>query len=506
MIQLTGSSLTIEQLVAIADDYEPVELAREAAGRVAASRAVVDRQAAGTAAVYGINTGFGALAETAIPGDALETLQLNLLRSHAAGVGEPLPVRAVRACMALRANVLAKGYSGIRTSTLEHLIALLNRRVHPVVPSRGSVGASGDLAPLAHLALVLIGEGDAVVGDDSHTRSGREALAAAGLTPVTLAAKEGLALINGTQPSAAIAALALAGCERLARAADIAAALSIDGLRGSVRPFDPRIHGARPYRGQVASADNIRRLLDGSGINASHAGCGRVQDAYSLRCAAQVHGAAREALRFVRETVLIEANAATDNPMVFADEDEIVSGGNFHGAPIAVAADLMTIAIAQLATISERRSDRLVNPALSELPAFLTPNSGLQSGYMMAQVTAAALTSEIKTLSHPASADTIPTSANREDHVSMSMGAALKAARALELATHVIAIEILFACQAVDLLSPLKTSAMLQRVHACVRERVPALDGDRPPAPDIERISRMIAEGSLEAVCAGEVK
>jgi histidine ammonia-lyase len=506
MIQLTGSSLTIEQLVAIADDYEPVELARDAAGRVAASRAVVDRQAAGTVAVYGVNTGFGALAETAIPRDALETLQLNLLRSHAAGVGDPLPVRAVRASMALRANVLAKGYSGIRASTLEHLIALLNRRVHPVVPSRGSVGASGDLAPLAHLALVLIGEGDATVGDDGHTRSGREALAAAGLTAVTLAAKECLALINGTQPSSAVAALALAGCERLGRAADIAAAMSIDGLRGSVRPFDPRIHGARPYPGQVASAGNIRRLLDGSGINASHAGCGRVQDAYSLRCAAQVHGAARDAFRFVRETVQIEANAATDNPMVFADEDEIVSGGNFHGAPIAVAADLMTIAIAQLATISERRSDRLVNPALSDLPAFLTPDSGLQSGYMMAQVTAAALTSEIKTLSHPASVDTIPTSANREDHVSMSMGAALKAARALELATHVIAIEILFACQAVDLLSPLATSALLQRVHAIVRQRVPVLGGDRPPAPDIERISRMIAEGSLEAVCAGEVK
>jgi histidine ammonia-lyase len=378
--------------------------------------------------------------------------------------------------------------------------------VHPVVPSRGSVGASGDLAPLAHLALVLIGEGEAIVGDESRPRGGRDALSVAGLSPITLAAKEGLALINGTQPSAAVAALALAGAERLARAADVAAALSIDGLRGSVRPFDPRIHDARPHQGQRVSAANIRRLLDGSGINASHAGCGRVQDAYSLRCAAQVHGAARDALRFARDTVQIEANAATDNPMVFAEDGEILSGGNFHGAPVAVAADLMTIAIAQLSTISERRSDRLVNPALSDLPAFLTPNSGLQSGYMMAQVTAAALTSEIKTLSHPASVDTIPTSANREDHVSMSMGAALKAARALELATHVIATEILFACQALDLLAPLKTSAILQRVHARVREQVPALADDRPPAPDIEGISRMIAKGSLEAVCDGEVK
>ena len=506
MIQLTGSSLTVEQLVAIADGDEPVGLAREAAARVAASRAVVDRHARGAAPVYGINTGFGALAETAIPRDELGTLQVNLLRSHAAGVGEPLPGRAVRASMALRANVLARGCSGVRPATLDRLLALLNARVHPIVPSRGSVGASGDLAPLAHLALVLIGEGEATVGDDPRPRPGADALAAAGIDPVTLEAKEGLALINGTQPSTAVAALALAGADRLARAADLAAALSIDGLRGSIRPFDPRIHDARPYPGQSASAGNIRRLLEGSGINASHAACGRVQDAYSLRCAAQVHGAAREALRFVRETVHVEANAATDNPMVFAADDEIVSGGNFHGAPIAVAADLLAIALAQLATISERRSDRLVNPALSDLPPFLTSRSGVQSGYMMAQVTAAALTSEIKTLAHPASVDTIPTSANREDHVSMSMGAALKAARALELATRVVAVEILFACQAIDLLAPLATSPALQRAHAHVRRQVPALTDDRPPAPDIERIAALIEDGSLESACAAEVK
>jgi histidine ammonia-lyase len=506
MIRLTGSSLSLEQLTAIADGYAPVEIAPEAARRVHASRAVVERKAAGDAPVYGINTGFGALAETAIPRAALDLLQLNLLRSHAAGVGEPLPIRTVRASMALRANVLALGFSGIRLSTLEHLVALLNRRVHPIVPSRGSVGASGDLAPLAHLALVLVGEGAATVGDDPRPRGGREALAAAGLEPVALAAKEGLALINGTQPSTAVLALALAGAERLARAADIAAALSIDGLRGSMRPFDPRIHAARPYDGQRTSAGNIRRLLEGSGINASHADCGRVQDAYSMRCAAQVHGAAREALRVVRQTVAVEANAATDNPMVFAEADEIVSGGNFHGAPIAVAADLLTLALAQLVTISERRSERLVNPALSDLPAFLTPHSGLQSGFMMAQVTAAALVSELKTLAHPASVDSIPTSANREDHVSMSMGAALKAARALELATSVIAIELLFACQAIDLLAPLDTSPRLQRVHAAVRARVPALAGDRPPAPDIAVISELIAGGVLESACDGDVK
>ena len=506
MIELDGGSLTLAQLEAIADGYETVSLHPEAASRVDRARAIVDEKARAEEPVYGINTGFGALAETAVPRDSLDQLQVNLLRSHAAGVGEPLPVRVVRATMALRANVLAKGFSGIRRETLERLIQLLNQRVHPRVPSRGSVGASGDLAPLAHLALVLIGEGEASVADSAATFSGREALRRVGIEPVRLEAKEGLALINGTQPSTAIAALALATAERLARAADIAVSLSLDTLRGSVRPFDARIHPARSHAGQAVSAGNVRRLLEGSTINKSHEHCGRVQDAYSLRCAAQVHGAARDALGYVRASLLTEANAATDNPMVFTDASDILSGGNFHGAPVAVAADLLAIAIAQLATISERRSDRLVNPALSDLPPFLTSESGLQSGYMMAQVTAAALVSEIKTLAHPASVDTIPTSANREDHVSMSMGAALKAERAVALAVRVIGVEILCACQAIDLLAPLTTSPRLQRVHAQVRERVPPLSGDRPPSPDIERIAAMIEDGSLEASCAGEVK
>ena len=506
MVLLDGDSLSLADLLAIADRYEPVALAPRVGARIDAARAVVDRKATGDEAVYGINTGFGALAETPIPRDSLGALQLNLLRSHAAGVGEPLPVRAVRASMALRANVLAKGFSGIRRSTLDLLIEMLNRRVHPRVPSRGSVGASGDLAPLAHLSLVLIGEGEATVGDGTSAISGREALARAELRPVTLAPKEGLALINGTQPSTAVAALAVFGAERLGRAADIASALSIDALRGSVRPFDPRIHAARPHAGQRTSAGNIAALLVGSAINQSHEHCGRVQDAYSLRCAAQTHGAARDALGFAHTTLTTEMNGATDNPMVFAAEDEIISGGNFHGAPVAIAADLCVIALAQFVNISERRSDRLVDPSLSDLPAFLTPDSGLHSGYMLAQVTAAALASEIKTLAHPASVDTIPTSANREDHVSMSMGAALKAERALELATHVIAVEILCACQAIDLLAPLTTSLPLQRVHARVRSIVPRLAGDRPPAPDIEAISQMIADGSLEAACEMEVK
>ena len=506
MIRLDGDSLTLDELLAIADQYEAVGLSDAAMQRVDAARAVVDRQALGDTPIYGINTGFGALAETAIARDALGALQVNLLRSHAAGVGEPLPVRAVRASIALRANVLAKGYSGIRRTTLERLLDLLNHRVHPRVPSRGSVGASGDLAPLAHLSLVLIGEGEAWVGDDPALRRGRDALAAARIQPVVLEPKEGLALINGTQPSTAVAALAVAGAERLARAGDIAAALSIDALRGSVRPFDPRIHEARPYAGQIASAGNIRRLLEGSAINKSHEHCGRVQDAYSLRCAAQVHGAARETFTFARTLLMTEANAATDNPMVFSRDGDIVSGGNFHGAPVALASDIIVLALAQLATISERRSDRLVNPALSELPPFLTAESGLQSGYMMAQVTAAALASEIKTLAHPASVDTIPTSANREDHVSMSMGAALKASRALELASRVIAVEILCAAQALDLLAPLTTSAMLARAHAAVRAVVPALTADRPPAPDIDAIAAMISNGSLESAIGAEVK
>jgi histidine ammonia-lyase len=506
MILLDGSTLTLEQLEAIAERFEPVALDPRAAGSVDASRAIVDRAAGSDAPAYGINTGFGALAEVKIPKESLAALQRNLVRSHAAGVDAPLSVPAVRAMMALRANVLAKGFSGVRRATLERLIAVLNARIHPIVPSRGSVGASGDLAPLAHLALVVMGEGWATVGDDTAPLEGRAALARAGLDAVDLGPKEGLALINGTQASAAVASLALLGAERLARAADIAAALSIDGLRGSYHPFEARLHDTRPHPGQRASAANLFALLQQSPINASHANCGRVQDAYSMRCAPQVHGAARDAFAYARGTLEIEANAATDNPMVFAASGDIVSGGNFHGAPVAVGSDVVVLGLVQLATISERRSDRLVNPALSGLAAFLAHDSGLNSGYMLAQVTAAALVSELKTLAHPASADTIPTSANREDHVSMSMAAALKAERAVDLTTRVLAIEILLACQAIDLLAPLTTSAALAPVHARVRSDVATLGDDRPPAPDIETISRLIARGALQRSSGIEVK
>jgi histidine ammonia-lyase len=509
-ILLDGSSLTLDRIVAIADGAE-VALAPGAAARVDAARAAVDRMADGDAAVYGVNTGFGSLAEVRIPREALGELQVNLLRSHASGVGDPLPARAVRATIALRANVLAKGYSGTRVDTVRALLALLNARVHPRVPSRGSVGASGDLAPLAHLALVLIGEGE-VLGEGGATLSGADALRRAGLRPIELHPKEGLALINGTQPSAAILALAAADALALARAADIVAALSVDALRGSFHPFEARVHAPRPHPGQAASAANLFALLQDSEINRSHAHCGKVQDAYSLRCAAQVHGAARDALAFVRRTVEIEANSATDNPMVFAGEpasdtrEAIVSGGNFHGAPVAVAADLLAIAVVQLASISERRTDRLMNASLSGLPAFLTRDGGLHSGFMMAQVAAAALVSELKTLAHPASVDSIPTSAGREDHVSMSMGAALKATRAVELTRDVLAIELLCAAQGIDLLAPLQTSPPLARAHQFVRGRVPALDRDRPPAPDIAALSTMIADGSFERACATDVK
>ena len=499
VVFLDGNSLTLDQLITISYERETVAVSEAARGRVRAARDVVDEFAHRNEPTYGINTGFGNFADVRIPADSLEALQVNLLRSHAAGVGEPLSIPVVRATMALRANVLAKGFSGIRLETLDLLIDLLNRQVHPVVPSRGSVGASGDLAPLAHLSLVLIGEGEAWY--DGQPEPGASALRREGLTPITLAAKEGLALINGTQASTALLGLSLADAERLARAADISAAMSIDGLQGSSKPFDARIHAARGLAGQSISANNLVGLLAGSDINAAHANCGRVQDAYSMRCTPQVHGAARDAFAFARGTFEIEANAATDNPMVFADAREIVSGGNFHGAPVALAADVLCIGLVQLATISERRSERLVNPALSGLPAFLTTHGGLHSGLMMAQVTAAALTSELKTLAHPAGADTIPTSGNKEDHVSMSMSAGLKAHRALELAAYVIAIEFLCACQAIDLLAPLTTSPPLARVHDFIRARVPPHEQDRSTSNDLARITQMIASGEIERAC-----
>jgi len=496
-IELTGNDLTVEQLRRVVYEREAVALAASAREGVARARATVEKLIAENAVVYGVTTGFGDLARVKIPPDQLKAVQLNLLRSHAAGVGEPLSEPETRATLLLRANVLAKGYSGVRPVVIERLCELLNRGVHPVIPSRGSVGASGDLAPLSHLALVLIGEGEAFY--EGKRLSGAEALKRAGIEPIVPEAKEGLALINGTQPSLAVGLLALLEAENLADTADVAAALALDALRGTPVAFDERIQALRPFPGQARSAANLRRLNQGSEIRESHRDCGRVQDAYSLRCAPQVHGAVRDALAYARRVFETELNAGTDNPLVFADKGEVLSGGNFHGQPLALALDVLAIALVQLGNISERRIERLINPALSELPAFLTKQPGLHSGMMMAQVTAAALASENKGLAHPASVDSIPTSGN-EDFVSMSMGAALKARRVADNVKTILAVELLCACQGIDLLAPLKTGKLAQQAHAAVRRAVPMLDADRVLAPDIEAVRVLISQQTFRKI------
>jgi histidine ammonia-lyase len=497
---LDGNSLGLEQLEAVAREGRAVALADAARGAVLRARGVVDQAVARGAVVYGVTTGFGSFADVVIPPDRLRELQLNLVRSHAAGVGEPLGEPETRGLMLLRANVLAKGFSGIRPETLDLLVAMINRRVHPVIPCQGSVGASGDLAPLAHLALALVGEGPCL--HDGRSLPAAQALARAGLAPVVLEAKEGIALINGTQLMTAVGGLALAEAQRLVRTADVAGALSLDALKGTDVAFDPRIHAARPHPGQAASARNLRRLLDGSPIRESHRGCGKVQDAYSLRCMPQVHGAARDALAYVASTFGVELNAATDNPMIFAETGEMLSGGNFHGQPVAVASDVMAIAAAELGAISERRTERLVNPALSDLPAFLAREGGVQSGLMIAQVAAAALASESKALAHPASVDSIPTSANKEDHVSMGATAARKAAQVVANTRRILAIELLTACQAMEFLKPLRTSPPLEAVYRRVRGRVPPLDRDRFLSPDIEAVAELVRGGEIAAAAA----
>jgi histidine ammonia-lyase len=477
-IVLTGSDLTLEQVGAAARGGARIEIAPQARERVRAARQLVDRIAQGTTPTYGINTGFGTLAEVSIPRAELQKLQRNLILSHSAGTGAPLSAPEVRALMLLRANVLAGGFSGIRESTLELLVAMLERDVIPVVPEKGSVGASGDLAPLAHLALVLIGEGEAFAF--GQRLPGREALRQAGLEPVVLEAKEGLALVNGTQAMEALGALALLEGERCARIADIACAMTVEGLLGSHKPFLAAIQRVRGHQGQARVAADLRALLAKSEINASHQdeSCEKVQDPYSLRCAPQVHGAARDALVFVRRTLEIEANAATDNPLVFtgAVEDiapgSVVSGGNFHGQPVSQALDLLAIACTQLQTISERRVEQLVNPSLSGLPPFLAAQSGLNSGFMIAQVTAAALAAESKVLAHPACVDSIPSSAGREDHVSMGMTAALKARTVVENAKSGLAIELLVAAQALDLRKPLEPGIGAKAAHDLIRSAI----------------------------------
>ena len=491
---LDGGSLDLESFRDVTHGGRRVVLSDAARERIRAARAVIERAVAGGEAVYGVNTGFGNLASVRIAAADLGTLQTRLVLSHAAGVGAPLPEAAVRGMLLLRANTLARGFSGVREVVVERLLELLERGIHPVVPSRGSVGASGDLAPLAHLALTLIGRGAVTVGGER--RPAAAALAAAGLEPLELAPREGLGLINGTQAMTSVLALAALDARRLVRIADLVGALSTDALRGTDAAFDARVHAVRPYPGQRAAAANLWKLLQGSTIRESHRqGDVRVQDPYSVRCMPQVHGAVRDVLADVEAKLAVEMNAATDNPLVFAEDGgETVSGGNFHGQPIAFAADFLAIALAELGSISERRTEKLTNDAFSGLPPFLVADAGLNSGFMMAQVTAAALVSENKTLSHPASVDSIPTSADKEDHVSMGMWAALKLASVTDNVRRILAVELASAAQGIDLLRPLRSSTPLEQLHADVRRRIAPWTEDREMAPDLEAAERFLRE------------
>ncbi|MCZ7587634.1 MAG: histidine ammonia-lyase [Gaiella sp.] len=502
-IELTGEALSIDDVWDVAVDRRSAVLGASGRERAAAARAFLETHAADH--TYGVNTGFGRFVSESIPPERAAELQLRLLRSHACGVGDPYPDDVVRAAMLLRANTLAKGFSGARVETIELLLDVLRAGIVPFVPSRGSVGASGDLAPLAHLALPLVGEGEATV--DGRRVTGDEALTAAGLAPITLAAKEGLSLINGTQFMTAMAALALVRAGRLARVADAACAMSVEALQGTPMSFHPAIHAARPLPGQRASAAALRGLLAGSAIVESHRWCDKVQDAYSLRCAPQVHGASRDLLDHVRRTVAVELNAATDNPLVLLDQELIVSNGNFHGQPVAMGLDCIAIACAELASISERRTERLVNPSLSDgLPPFLVAREeGLNSGFMIPQYVAAALVSENKALCHPGSVDSIPTSAGQEDHVSMGNGAGLKALQVVANAERVLAIELLAGAQAVEFLAPLEPGIGVRAARAFVRTLSSRVREDRPLSADIERVASAIRDGTLLAAIASAV-
>ena len=495
MIQLDGHSLTIDQVVRVSRHHEQVSLSDAGKLQVLRSRAIVDRLLDAEMPIYGISTGFGDLSRIPISPAEREKLQRNLILSHAAGVGDALPEETVRAAMLMRANSLAKGYSGIRPETLEHLLAMLNKKVYPLVPAKGSVGASGDLSPLSHIALVMMGEGKGFV--EGKVVTGAEALSHAGLTPVAFAAKEGLALINGTQIMTAVGALVWQDAAELMKAADIAAAMSLEALRGTRSAFDERISLARPHPGQLATCANMLRLTEDSGVMASHAECAKVQDAYSLRCIPQVHGASKDAVNRTLETLNIEMNAATDNPLIMPDTGEVISGGNFHGQPVALIMDYLKTALAEIGSISERRINRMLDANLSDLPPFLTAYPGVDSGLMITQYTAAALVSENKVLAHPACVDSIPTSANQEDHVSMGTIAARQAREILENVRQIIAIEMLVAAQGLDFLSPLVPGVGAKAAHAVIRAEIPHLDEDRVPADDIAGVYNMLLRGDI---------
>ena len=502
-LHINGNDLTLEAVREVAVERRAVLLDPDAREAVNQARAVVDALVAEKRVSYAITTGVGKLSDVHIAGEQIRELQVNLVRSHAAGVGEPLSAAETRAMMLLRANSLSKGHSGVRGVVIDTICEMLNRGVTPMVPSQGSVGASGDLAPLGHLALALIGEGEC--GDETGRRiPAADAMRRAQVKPLVLEAKEAVSLINGTQGMLAVGILALLTAETLADTADVIGALSLDALRGTDVAFDERIHKARPHHGQLRSAANLRKMLEGSQLRESHRDCDRVQDAYSLRCMPQVHGAVRDTLAHCREVMETESNSAVDNPLVFLTglknegEADVISGGNFHGQPLAFVLDFLGVALSALAGISERRLERLVNPALSEgLPPFLAAGAGLNSGFMMAQVAAASLVSENKVLAHPASVDSIPTSGNKEDYVSMGMTAAMKLKRIVENTGNAMAIEAMAAAQALDFLAPLKTSKRGQAAHAAIRSVCSTMEKDRVMYQDFARIAELIASGKV---------
>ena len=498
MLELNGQKLSLAQIVAVARGKESVTLSSTARARADEARQIVEKIIAEGRTVYGVNTGFGRLSDVRIEPRELRDLQLNLVRSHACGLGAPLSIPEARAMLLLRANVLALGYSGCRAVLIEKLIEMLNRGVTPVIPEKGSVGASGDLAPLAHLALTVIGEGEAFFEDERMLSAG--ALQRSGIEPLQLEVKEGIALLNGTQAMAAVGALALHRAERLARLADVAGAMSLEALKGTPVAFDERIHRARPHPGQTEVAAHLRELLRDSEIRQSHlANDPRVQDAYSLRCMPQVHGAARDALSNASETVEIETGSATDNPLVFAETGEVLSGGNFHGAPLALAFDFAAIALTDLMSITERRVDRLVNPDANEdLPPFLTSHPGAASGFMMLQIVAAALLNEAKVLAHPASIDNVPTDGGKEDHVSMGMTGAVKLRAIVELAEMVVAIELIAAAEGLEYRAPLQPGRGVRQAYEMIRKHVPRLTADRAMSREIQSLAQTIRDGAFD--------
>ena len=498
-MQLNGQPLALTQIAAVSLGAEPVEISPAVHARILAARKVIDDIVARDTVVYGVNTGFGKLADVRVAKNELRELQLNLVRSHACGIGQPLSEPEVRAMMLLRANVLALGFSGIRLELIQMLCEMLKRGVHPVIPEKGSVGASGDLAPLAHLALTLIGEGEAFF--EGKRMESREALRRAKLEPVQLEAKEGLALLNGTQGMHAVGGLSILRAKRLARVADVAGAMTLEALKDTPVAFDARLQDARPHPGQKAAAAHLLSLLKGSEIRESHRrNDPRVQDAYSVRCMPQVHGAVRGALTHCEEVLLIESASATDNPLVFPESGDVISGGNFHGAPLGLALDYAAIALTDLMSISERRTDRLINPDKSEgLPAFLARQPGLQSGFMIAHVAAASLLNEARVLAHPASTDNVSTSGGKEDHVSMGMTSALKLRSIVDLAENLVAIELLAGAEGLEHRRPLKAGAGVERAFAALRKIAPTLTQDRPLSGDIARVAEAIRRGDFDS-------